>query len=175
MAQANELPTQDLQAGAAALDEDIPRVLRIMGALSLDDLGWSRPNKMSLLLPMAGTHQGNEDHYLLRLGFQAYRKWPPSAQFVNPETKGYIYPNDQRFVPKLTSQECYTHVAYRRAPQANPVQLICCSAVLEFYEVLHHVKPEHLWRETDTFLTTIMAIRRALTSFYGGRFSANGQ
>ena len=42
------------QAGAAALEEDIPRVLRIMGASSLDDLGWSRPNKLSLLLPMVG-------------------------------------------------------------------------------------------------------------------------
>ena len=175
MARANELPTQDIQAGATALDEDIPRILRIMEASSLEDLGWSRPNKLSLLVPMAGIHQGNEDHYLLRLGFQAYRKWPPSAQFVNPETKGYVYPNDQRFVPKLTSPECYTHIAYRPTPQANPVQLVCCSAILEFYEVLHQVKPEHLWRETDTFLTTIMAIRKALTSFYGGRFSDNGQ
>ncbi len=175
MARANELPTQDLHAGAAALDEDIPRVLRIMGASSLEELGWSRLNKLSLLVPMAGTYQGNEDSYLVRLGFQAYRKWPPSAQFVNPETKSYVYPDDQRFVPKLTSSECYTHVAYRRTPQAAPVQLICCSATLEFYEFLHQVRPEHVWRETDTFLTTITAIRKALTSFYGGRFSASGQ
>lgn len=170
MARANELPTQDLQAGAAALDEDIPRVLRIMGVSSLEELEWSRPNKLSLLVPMIGTCQGNEDRYILRLGFQAYRKWPPSAQFVNPETKGYVYPDDQRFVPKLTSPECYAHVAYRQTPQASAVQLICCSATLEFYEVLHQVKPEHLWKETDTFLTTIMAIRKALTSYYGGRF-----
>jgi len=79
--------------------------------------------------------------------------------FVNPETKSYVYPDDQRFVPKLTSSECYTHVAYRRTPQAAPVQLICCSATLEFYEFLHQVRPEHVWRETDTFLTTITAIR----------------
>ncbi len=175
MARANELPTQDLQAGAAALDEDIPRVLRFIGVSSLEELGWSRPNKLSLLVPMVGTYQGKEDRYLLRLGFQAYRKWPPSAQFVNPETKGYVYPGDQRFVPKLTSPECHTHAAYRRTQQTPPVQLVCCSATLEFYEVLHHVKPEHLWKETNTFLTTIMAIRKALTSFYGGRFSANGQ
>lgn len=174
MALANELPTQDLLAGAAALDEDIPRVLRLMGASSLEGLGWSRLSKLSLLVPMSGSYQGNEDRYLLRLGFQAYRKWPPSAQFVNPGTKGYVYPDDQQFVPKLTSSECYTHVAYRQTQQGPPVQLICCSATLEFYEVLHQVKPEHLWKETDTFLTTIMAIRKALTSFYGGRFSADG-
>lgn len=170
MARANELPTQDLQAGAAALDEDVPRVLRILAVPSLEDLGWSRPNKLSLLVPMTGTHQGNEENYLLRLGFQAYRKWPPSAQFVNPESKVYVYPDDQRFVPRLTSPECYTHAAYRPTPQASPVQLICCSATLEFYEMLHQVKAEHIWRETDTFLTTITAIRKALTSFYGGSF-----
>lgn len=175
MAQANELPTQDVQAGAAALDEDIPRVLGPMEASSLEELGWSRPNKLSLLVPMTGAFQGSEDSYLLRLGFQAYRKWPPSAQFVNPATASYVYPQDQHFVPKLTSPECYTHVAYQRAPQADPVQLICCSATLEFYEMLHHVNAEHVWRETDTFLATIMAIRRAFTSFYGGRFPVHGQ
>ena len=146
-----------------------------MGVSSLDDLGWSQPNRLSMLVPMTGVYQGKEDHYLLRLGFQAYRKWPPSAQFVNPDTKSYAYPNDQQFVPKLTSPECYTHVAYRRTPQANPVQLICCSATLEFYEALHQVRPEHLWRGTDTFLTTVNAIQKAMASFYGGRFSANGQ
>lgn len=128
-----------------------------------------------MLVPMAGDYQGKQDHFLLRLGFHAYRKWPPSAQFVNPDTKSYVYPKDQQFVPKLTSPECYTHVVYRRTPEANPVQLICCSATLEFYEALHQVKPEHLWRESNTFLTTINAIQKAIASFYGGRFSANGQ
>lgn len=174
MARANEAPTQDLQAGLAALEEDLPRVLRVMGASSLDELGWSRPSKLTLLVPMAGTCQGKDDRYLLRLGFQAYRKWPPSAQFVNPETNSYAFPGDQPFVPKLTSPECQTHVAYRRTPQSEPVQLICCSATLEFYEVLHSVNAEHIWRETDTFFTTITAIRKAFTSFYGGPFSANG-
>jgi hypothetical protein len=175
VAQANVMPTQDLQAGAAALDEDIPRVLRLMDASSLEELGWSRPSRLSLLVPMVGTYQGNENKFLLRLGFQAYRKWPPSARFVNPETASFVYPQDQCFVPKLTSSECHTHIAYRQNAQAAPIQLICCSATLEFYEVLHQVKPEHLWRETDTFLTTIMAIRKAMTSFYGGRFSTDGQ
>jgi hypothetical protein len=175
VAQANVVPTQDLQAGAAAFDEDLPRVLELLGASSLEAMGWSRPNRLSLLVPAAGRWQGREDRYLLRLGFQAYREWPPSAQFVNPETGGYVYPKDQCCVPMLTSPECRTHVAYRRYPQASPIQLICCSATLEFYEVLHPVTPEHLWRETDTFLTTIMAIRRAMTSFYGGRNSADGQ
>jgi hypothetical protein len=111
MAKANELPTLDVQAGAAALDEDIPRVLRVLGASSIEELGWSRPNKLKLLVPMYGACQGEKEEYTLRLGFQAYRRWPPSAQFVNPATLDYAYPQDQHFVPKLTSPECRTHIA----------------------------------------------------------------
>lgn len=175
MAKANEQPTLDVQAGAAALDEDIPRVLRLLRASSLEELGWSRPNRLSLLVPMSGTYQDTKDEYLLRLGFQAYRKWPPSAQFVNPETLAYVYPQDQHFVPKLTSPECHSHVAHQRNPQSNKIQLICCSATLEFYDVLHGVEPQHVWRETDTFFTTITAIQKAFTSFYQGRFPVDGR
>jgi len=58
MAKANELPTLDVQTGAAALDEDIPRVLRLLGASSIEELGWSRPNKLKLLVPMCGVFRG---------------------------------------------------------------------------------------------------------------------
>ena len=54
------------------------------------------------------------------------------------------------------------------------IQLICCSATLEFYEVLHNVEQQHLWSESDTFFTTVMAIRKAFASFYQGRFPAYG-
>lgn len=40
MAIANQRPTIDVQAGAAALDEDILRVLRVLEASSLEQLGW---------------------------------------------------------------------------------------------------------------------------------------
>jgi hypothetical protein len=169
VATANQLPTLDVQAGAAALDEDIPRVLHLLNADTLEQLGWSRPNRLSLLVPMTTTLNGVTDAFLLRLGFQAYRTWPPSAQFVNSETGLYNHPHDQRFIPVLTSSECRTHNAYPR-PAGGTMQLICCSAVLEFYDVLHSVQPEHVWRDTDTFLTTIMAIKRALASSYGGKF-----
>jgi hypothetical protein len=175
MAKANEQPTLDVQAGAAALDEDIPRVLKLLEASSLEELGWSRPNKLSLLVPMSGMYQDNKDEYLLRLGFQAYRKWPPSAQFVNPATLAYVYPQDQHFVPKLASPECHAHVAHQRNPASSKIQLICCSATLEFYDLLHNVEPQHLWRETDTFFTTITAIQKAFTSFYQGRFPVDGR
>jgi len=169
VAKANERPTIDAQAGLAALEEDLPRVLSLLEVPSIEALGWSRPSKLSLLVPLTGTLNGKEDRFVLRLGFQAYRSWPPSVQFVNSETGNYVYPQDQQFVPRLTSPECQTHAAYN-LPGGRTVQLVCCSATLEFYEVLHSVHPDHLWRDTDTFFTTITAIRKALTSAYQGRF-----
>jgi len=170
VARAREIPTVDVKAGLAALEEDLPRVLRVLDAPSIDALGWTRPTKLSLLIPMTGTMSGKVDRFVLRLGFQAYRAWPPSAQFVNPDTGAYIYPDDQSHVPKLTSPECQTHAVYQQHQGAEKRQLICCSATLEFYEVLHGVEPHHVWRDSDTFLTTITAIRKALASSYQGRF-----
>lgn len=173
MATANTYPTIDIAAGLAALEEDIPRVLRLENATSLAELGWTRPNNLTLFVPMMGSRNGVTDEYLLRLGFQAYRKWPPSTQFVNPETLTYCSPEDQHHVPKLTSPECHTHIDYKN-PKGTTIQLICSSATLEFYEVLHSVKPEHIWRDTDTFFTTITVIRKAFTSFYQGRNQRHG-
>lgn len=163
------LPKIDVQAGAEALELDIPRVLQLLEADSLEQLGWSQPDKLTLLVPMYGERNGVRDDYMLKLGFKAYRRWPPSAQFVNPATLSYTHPEDQKHVPRLTSDECHSHTAYSK-PGGGTLQLICCSAVLEFYEISHDVKEEHIWRETNTFYTTIMAIRRAFASSYGGRF-----
>jgi hypothetical protein len=174
VATAGVAPTVDLQAGIAALEEDLPRVLKVEGVSSLEQLGWSRPSKLVLLIPMTGIRAGQTDQYLLRLAFQAYRQWPPSAQFVNPETQAYRYPEDQHHVPMLTSEECRTHAAHPRTP-TDLRQLICCSATLEFYEIQHGVQPHHLWRDTDTFFTTITAIRKAFTSSYQGRFPEHGR
>jgi len=169
MAKARESPTVDVKAGLAAFEEDLPRVLRALDAESIEVLGWKRPSKLVLLVPMTGMIGDKVDQFMLRLGFQAYRTWPPSAQFVNPETGTYVYPQDQSHVPKLTSPECQSHIAYQR-PNGGTTQLICCSATFEFYEVLHGVEQHHVWRDTDSFLTTISAIRKALASSYQGRF-----
>lgn len=174
MAKAGERPSIDPSTGLAALEEDIPRVLRLLDAPSIEALGWSRPSKLTMLVPMTAERDGKTDAYVLCLGFQAYRRWPPSALFINPATGNYDHSKDQVHIPKLTSPECRTHAAYQR-PGGGTMQLICCSATLEFYEVLHNVKAEHVWRDTNTFYTTIMAITRAMASFYQGRFNANGQ
>jgi hypothetical protein len=173
MAQANVLPVMDPMAGAAAFAEDLPRVLKVLGATSLEAIGWRQPDKLTLLVPLKGVKNGATDEYLLRLGFQAYRSWPPSAQFVDPQTLSYRGPQDQHVMPQLASGECRTHPGYP-SPSRGPIQLICCSATLEFYEVLHSVEPEHVWRDTDKFLTTINAIKRAMSEFYEGRYPAHG-
>lgn len=173
MAKANERPRIDIPAGLAAIAEDLPRVLKVLNVASPEELGWSQPNPLSLLVPMTGTYQEKSETFLLRLGFQAYRAWPPSAQFVNPTTGAYDPSKDHRYVPQLTSEECRTHLAHG-IPGGGTTQLICCSATFEFYDVLHDVKAEHLWRETDNFYTTIMAVRRAMESYYQGPFLANG-
>lgn len=172
MAQTATAPTLDLVAGAAALDRDIPRVLALVGATSLDDLAWSRPSKLTLLVPLqARSAQGRREDFMLRLGFEAYPAWPPSAQFVNPSTKIFSPPQDRCFIPKLTSQECYTHAIY----QPKGIQLICCSATREFYEVAHSVEDRHIWDKRNTFYTTIIAIERAMAESYQGRFDVDGR
>lgn len=162
-------PVLDIAQGIASLNEDIPRVLAVLGKASIDELGWRRPNVNTLLIPMEGILNGNTESYLLRLAFPAYRKWPPSALFVNPETLAYEYPADQHHLPMLTSQECHLHPAYA-FPGGRPGQLICCSATQEFYDMSHGVESDQLWKERNTFFTTITAIQKALTSSYGGRF-----
>ena len=172
MAQTATAPTLDLAAGAAALDRDIPRVLALLSAASLADLGWSRPNKLTLLVPLqARDAHGKSEDFLLRLGFEAYPAWPSSAQFVNPVTTVFAPPQDRCFIPKLTSQECYTHVAY----PPKGIQLICCSATREFYEVEHNVEDRHVWDKRNTFYTTIVAIERAMAESYQGRFDVDGR
>jgi len=169
MASAGQQPVVNTQAGLQAVREDIPRVLKILGASSLEAFGWTQPDALTLLIPLTASIDGNTDDYLLKLGFHYYRDWPPSAQFVNPNTAQYAWPHDQHHVPRLESQECHTHVNYP-TPTATGIQLICCSATLEFYQVLHTVEAQHVWNGTSTFLTTLRAIQRAMASAYKGRF-----
>ena len=143
-------------------------MLRLLGADSLEDLGWRKPDSRTLLMPMHGSKDERRDDYLLRLQFLTGREWPPSAQFVNPETLEYKIPDDFHHLPVLTSPEVQVHTQY--SAQHGTLQLICCSATFEFYDILHDVQERHLWRETDTFALTIAAIQRAMGSaHYQGR------
>jgi len=149
----------------AALEAHLSKVLR---GQSLEEAGWVRPDLLTLLIPLAGQLPGGEpDDFLLRFHFGYYPEWPPSAQFVNPETRRYTFPEDVSWVPKIEgTPEIQTHTNYNSGGQ-----LICCSLTLEFYLVRHGVEEKHLWdSKTMNFGATLYAIRRGLgPQFYKGR------
>lgn len=169
MASHAELPIVDLAAGRQVLKEHLPRVLSFKNQ-TLEELGWRLHSDRTLLVPMRGSHAGREEDYLLRLDFMTRSEWPPSARFVNPETLDYELHVDQHHLPMLTSPEVHVHTAYD-CPGGRKIQLICCSAVLQYYDVLHGGEDNILWRGGDTFLRTLTAIERAFLSHYSGRFA----
>lgn len=162
------MPVQDIHAGREAFQRDLQAVLK-EGTLA--DRGWSKPDDLSLLVPMLveNAAQGPVDLYLLRLVFDHYPKGPPSAQFINPLTMTYTFPDDVRWVPKCeNAPDIHFHPNYN-----NGGQLICSSTTLEFYKVNHDVKPEHVWdSQRMNFLATLAAIRRGLApTYYKGRWT----
>jgi hypothetical protein len=171
MARHGERPTVDLAAGRAVLSEDLPRALRLLGVESEDLVGWRKHDGRTLLVPVSGTHAGRRDEYLLRLSFLTGRDWPPSAQFVNPTTIDYNFGSDAYHLPVLQSPEVHVHPQY--PGPSGIIQLICCSATFEYYDVLHGGDDGVLWRNNDTFLTTLSAIQRAMQSYYFGRQPVN--
>jgi hypothetical protein len=164
----SERPSIDIAAGRAVLTEDLPRALRFLGVALIEDLGWRQPDARTLLIPVFGKQAGGTDEYLLRLRFLTGREWPPSAQFVNPDTLDYRIPDDSHHLPQLGTSEVHVHPSYA-SPHSGPIQLICCSATFEYYDVLHGGEERHLWKTTDTFLVTISAIERAMGTGYQGR------
>lgn len=170
MAEAGVRPTMDMAAGRETLAATLPQVLTFLGAASVEALGWRTPNRNTLLIPVWGEHAGRQDEYCLRLCFKAGREWPPSAQFVNPETLDYEVGKDVAHLPVLKSPEAQVHPDYRPG-DGRSLQLICCSATYEFYDVLHGVEGRHIWKATDTFLVTHEAITRAMKTHYEGRYS----
>jgi hypothetical protein len=166
-------PTQDLVAGRAVLEADLPLVLDVYGAARLEDLGWRREGLRKLIIPFSGGQGKETDTYLLRLDFRAGRDWPPSAQFVNPQTLTYNGLADQHHLPQLRSPEVHVHPQYQAPVLLQPIQLICCSATYEYYDVLHAGDAALLWQNTDNFLITLSAIGRAMAQHYHGRFAAH--
>lgn len=170
MAEIGQRPVASTPARAVrALEADLPKVL---GGKSLVDEGWTRLDSLTLLVPLWGRRQDIEDDYYLRMRFSHYPDWPPSAQFVNPTSLAYRFPEDQHWLPRIQgTNEIAIHPNYQFEGRA--CQLICCSVTLEFYEVRHAVKPEHLWNaEHQNFAATLNAIKRVLgPPFYAGRLA----
>ena len=160
-------PVQDIAQGQRAFARDLDRVLH---GRTLDEVGWAKPDDLTLLVPLFGTTAaGRKDAFLLRLYFDHYPTWPPSALFVNPLTIDYRLPDDAKWVPQSNGhQEIAFHTNY-----TGKGQLVCCSLTHEFYKVNHGVDEKVVWRgDLQTFFATIAAIKRALVPpYYLGRSS----
>ncbi len=155
-------------------DQDLPRALAYHGVDTPEALGWRVVGNSSLLVPISGTHANARENYLLRLDFVTGRDWPPRAQFVNPETLSYVVGMDTGHLPKLGHSEVQVHASYQSQAMATPIQLVCCSATLQYYDVLHGGDDAILWQARDTFLVTLAAIGRAMASEqYTGRYPAD--
>jgi hypothetical protein len=167
-------PTLDLAAGRLGFDQDLPRALAYHQVDTPEAVGWRVIGTRTLLVPISGIHAGVREDYLLRLDFVAGREWPPRAQFVNPETLAYVVGEDSGYLPKLDHPEVHVHPAYQPSTGTGPIQLICCSATFEYYDVLHGGEDAILWQDDDTFLVTLAAIGRAIASaHYTGRHPAD--
>jgi len=154
-----------------AFERDLEKVLKRRGN-SLSDLRWERLGDLCLFVPVIGRVPGSEtvDQYLVKLEFGYYPEWPPSTIFVNPNTRSYDLAKDKCWLPSVVDcTEFRVHDNYQQVGQ-----VVCSSVTLEFYKVLHDVKPEHVWNpEKQNFGHTIYQVEWALnSSFHKGRQSA---
>lgn len=157
-------------AARAALEQDLVKVLQGRG-VTWEGSGWRRIHDHGLLIPVTGYLKEAADvpDFLLRLEFFHYPDWPPSAQFVNPSTGGFVIGHDGFWLPKIDTEEIKTHENYG----GNQGQVICSSVTLEFYAVLHGVEEKYVWKHPrQNFAATINQIEWALRHHYHGRFAA---
>src|SRR4051812_41263159 len=155
-------------AARAAFERDLTVVLEGR-RVTWEESGWTRVDELTLLIPLTGYRNqvAGDPGFFLKLDFRHYPEWPPSAQFVNPATRKYVYPADAYWLPRLESDEMRTHENYD-----NKCQLICSSVTLEFYEVLHGVEEKFVWKHPrQTFAATLNQVEWALNHHYNGRFS----
>jgi hypothetical protein len=167
VARQNESPIADPHRGRAQFAEHL---LRVLAGRTLDQLGWITAGPLTLFVPVAAGVGGTDD-YLVRLGFEYYAEWPPTVQFINPQTRAFDTARDLYWLPRVEGDGGFAvHPQYTNPNYTG--QLVCCSFTAEFYRMLHPVNVEHLWdRQRHTFLATISRIQQALRSpYYKGRF-----
>lgn len=112
-----------------------------------------------------------DDIYVNRLEFSHYPTYPPTIEFVNPDTLAYDPAKDQAHVPVLAKSPPDQSIALSPAYDARG-QLLCHSLNYEYYiRGGHHPGPEIHWKEgTHTLVTTLMFHQKILRQpYYGGR------
>jgi hypothetical protein len=152
---------------AAAFEEHLQQYLAFGGYSSIEETQMWKEEDLTLFVPLRATGNRHDDKYLLRLHFGYYPKFPPSARFLNPETKNYDKATDLYWLPRIEgTNEFAIHPDY-----SQQGQLICNSMTLEFYIVRHsYSNRDHLWKSGMTFESTLVPIMAALKSrYYMGR------
>jgi hypothetical protein len=144
----------------------------VLAGDTLKSRGWDRANDLTLFVPVRAGVEA-QDHYLLRLGFEYYADWPPTARFVNPDTREFDPARDLYWLPKVEGDSGFhVHATYNNEHYQG--QLVCCSVTAEFYLSHHDVQPDQVWDSARfTFGATLGRVERALRSeYYRGRFAA---
>jgi hypothetical protein len=104
---------------------------------------------------------GSEDDYYLRLGAEYYDKWPPTAQFVTPET-WKLAMSGSRWLPTIQCQGIdwfALHSPYDGNQNGKPItipQLLCFTFSAEYYMVSHSPREESVWRQGHHTLTATL-------------------
>lgn len=164
-------PVVNVHEGRAALAEHLERYL---AGRSLAQIGWTQPDDSTLLVPVFGTHgSGQRDLYLLRLHFDCYPDFPPTARFINPLTGRFDGPADVAWLPNIEMGELKVHSQYSW-PNGKLDQLVCSSMNCDFYRVAHSVERSNLWdRNRHTFGSTLAVLRAGLSpAHYRGRMGS---
>lgn len=155
---------------ASAFEGDLLRYMTFRNATTPGEVGMRVLDPLTLIVPLTATGNSKKDDYTLRLHFGYYPEWPPSAQFVNPDTLIYDKTSDLKWLPLVQgTTELAVHADY-----SGQGQLVCNSMTLEFYLVNHgYNKKEHLWKPGLSFEATLKTIQWALGSqYYMGRQAA---
>lgn len=119
--------------------------------------------------------RGNRlDDYHLDMDMSYYRDWPPGVTFVNPKTRAFDPAVDMRWFPAEPAArppgiDIGYHTSYDFSGTSR--QMVCNSAVLEYYMSNHAPKEDERWDPArHTLYTTLSLLQTMLTRpYYGGR------
>jgi hypothetical protein len=118
---------------------------------------------------------GLKDTFTLRLTCETCPAMPPDVRFVNPDTLDYDFTTDKKYVAKLTSPSCTTHLSYSyNPPYKYGPQLVCTSMSYGYYVSNHSPTVEQKWEPLRHSIgSSIEIVHRTLQSlqYYQGRFT----
>lgn len=98
--------------------------------VALDDFEWEQDGPLAIFVHLEGRRvDGTVDRYLARLSFLYYPAWPPSATFVNPDTRRYDPKSWPDVDTTVSGATLALHPVYGDAPEG----LICNSMFFEYY------------------------------------------